>query len=555
MIIKTKHLIFVNVLGASLGLHAATAPTPGAIQRLDQDSLERSKLEKQLQKAAPQSPEITVPGQSKEQGVVSDVKNIPVTRFDIDSSELLTTEEIRGVLDAYEGKTVSLNDLYQAVNDLNKLYDAKGVKTARAILPAQEVRLGIVKIRLIEARLGELKVSGAKYLNPDFVGDRIHQRQGDLVSVTQLESDLVRFNSLYATKLRADVTAGAKVGTTDITIDVQEPKRYQLTTFADNAGRESVGDSRLGVIFNASNLTGRNDNLQLLATGTQGSDSYGLSYSVPVSTNDLRLDVAYNHGSIKLVNGPFVPLDISGRSQDLSLGLTQPLSITMNRQWAAYGRFSSRNSVSLFGGLTQQDVGLHVFSMGISGEAHFDDYAWTLDNSLNVGTKAFGANSDFSYFRASASRVDRLSGRLQLITKAGLQYSFTDVLPAGEQFQVGGLYSVRGFPEGLLSGRHGYFGSVELRAALNSPSPEEMANSVPGVHGLVFLDHGGTLPYRPGVSVTKNDSLSSAGFGLIFDFGSKVSARLTLAYPLENNPAEDSKVSPRIHMGINIQWL
>lgn len=91
-------------------------------------------------------------------GGVSDVKNIPVSSFDIDSSELLSVEEIRGVLGAYEGKTVSLNDLYQAVNDLNKLYDAKGVKTARAILPAQEIRLGVVKIRLIEARLGELKV-------------------------------------------------------------------------------------------------------------------------------------------------------------------------------------------------------------------------------------------------------------------------------------------------------------------------------------------------------------------------------------------------------------
>jgi hemolysin activation/secretion protein len=548
-------VLLTALIGASFNAQAATPIDPAAVQRQEQDSRERALLEQRLQKATPTVPDITVPEQEPNKAEVSNVKNIPVTRFDVDPSELLSNQEIASVLESYQGKTVSLSDLFAVVGELNQLYETKGAKTARAILPAQKVEEGVVRIRLIEAHLGDVKISGLKYLSPGFVSERIHQSTGDLLSVTQLESDLIRFNSLYETKLRADVIAGAKVGTTDISITAQEGKRYQFTTFIDNAGRDSVGEGRVGAVFRANDLTGRHDNLQLVATGTQGSESYGVSYSIPISRNDLRLDASYNYGTIKLINGPFVPLDISGRSKDLSVGLTQPFSISMNRQWAAYGRFSSRNSVSEFGGFTQQDVGLHVMALGLSGEARYDDHAWSVDASLNKGAKAFGGDANFSYFRASASRVDRLDKRFQLITRAGLQYSFVDVLPSGEQFQVGGLYSVRGFPEGLLSGRNGYFGSVELRATVNTPSPQDTGKYTPAVQALVFVDHGAALPYRPGLSKTHDDYLGSAGIGMIMDFGTSVSARLTLAYPLKSNPSVINPKTPRIHAGINISWL
>ncbi len=419
----------------------------------------------------------------------------------------------------------------------------------------QEVKSGTVKIQLVEARLGGIIVSGIKDVRSDFIEDRIHLKPDELISVAKLEEDLIRFNALYEPKLRADVRAGAEVGKTDITIEVQEAEKYHLTTFADNAGRDTVGETRIGAIYKVNNLFGVNDSIQVVATGTSGSRSYGFSYSIPVSRNDMRLDLSYNYGNIKIVNGPFVPLDITGSSRDLTVGLTQPFSVGINRQWAAYSRLSSKNSISKFSGFTQQDLDLNVIALGLSGEAHYNTYAWSLDNSLNFGTKSFGGEDSFTYYRANASRVDRLSDRLQLLTKAGLQYSFTQVIPSGEQFQVGGLYSVRGFSEGLLSGRNGYFGSVELRAALNSPPQNSPTGLPPLVQGLVFFEHGAALPYRPGQSITKDDYLTSAGFGLMMDFGSRISTRLTFAYPLDNNPNEMNQRSPRISAGVNVAWF
>lgn len=552
---RTEQLFLSLLLGVSVTSQAVTLPDPGAVQQLDQERLKRFQQEEALRKGAPATPVITTPGEGAAPVKGSDVKNIAVRRFEVDPSEFLSAAEIESVLASYTGRNVSLNELFEAVARINGLYDAKNIKTARAILSPQEISYGVVKIRLVEARLGVLRIDGLEHLKPEFVSERIHMQPGDIVSVTQLETDLVRFNSLYETKLRADIKAGARVGTTDIILDAQEPKRTQLTTFVDNAGRDTVGEQRIGGVFRSSNLLGVSDSIQLVAVSTSGSKSYGISYAMPVTANDLRLDVSFNNGSIKLVDGPFVPLNITGTSKDLTAGLTQPFAIDLNHQWAVYGRLSSRNSISKFSGFTQQSTNLEVFSTGVSGEAHYNDHSWSLDNSLNFGLNVMGGSQKFTYYRANAARVDRLSKNIQLQLRGGLQYSQTEILPSSEQFQVGGLYTVRGFSEGLLSGRNGYFASVELRAALK-PTPATFTTSVsPGVQTLVFLDHGAALPFRPGLPNTSNDHLTSAGVGLVLDFGSQVSARMTAAFPLKKNPGELRQRNPKIHFGLNISWL
>jgi hemolysin activation/secretion protein len=273
-----------------------------------------------------------------------------------------------------------------------------------------------------------------------------------------------------------------------------------------------------------------------------------------VNRDDLRFDVSMSHGHIKVVNGPFVPLDITGRSRDFTVGLTQPFAVSLTEQWAAYGRLSSRNSVSLFGGLAQQDRDLQVLSLGASGEAHRDTVAWTLDNSMNVGVRVLNGDERFAYYRVNASRIDRLSQRVQLLTRAGGQYSLSRVLPSGEQFQAGGISTVRGFSEGLLSGRSGYALSAELRAVAYAPAPDTPAGLRPVFQVLSFVDHGAALPYRPGQSTTHDDYLTSAGVGFILDFSSRVTTRVTAAWPLDQNPAERRQRSPRALAAMSIAW-
>ncbi len=534
---------------------AVDPPDAGAVQRLEREQLERLLQEQRLRKK-PEQPEITLPG-APAPGEASQAKNIPVKGFLVDPSVILSPEEIRGVLAPYEGKTLSLADLFEAVAGLNKLYSEKQMPTARAFLPPQEITDGLVKIRLVEARVGEIHLGPVTQVKPEFVRERLSLAPGELMSVPRLEDDLLRFNRLHEVQLRASVQPGKAPGTTDLQVEAAEPKRDQFSVFVDNAGRYTVGEERLGFSARRTGLTGRGDGLLFSAVVGEGSDSYYLGYSVPLTARDLKLDVSYSTGGIKVVEGAFVPLDVSGQSQDFTVGLTRPLVVEAGRLWNAYGRASAKESISEFGGVSQQNVDLMVLTAGVSGEQQDETSAWTLDANLSQGVKHFGGESSFTALRANAAWLERFTPRAQVLVRGGLQYSGNDLLPASEQFQLGGSASVRGYSEGLLSGRSGYVMSAELRYALQNP--EEYLTRDPNTPlftGFVFLDHGGAFPYRPAPlkDVTGDDILTGAGLGVLMDWKGRISARLAVAWPLRDNPGEVVVREPRLHAWVAYNW-
>ncbi|MEW5769762.1 MAG: ShlB/FhaC/HecB family hemolysin secretion/activation protein [Pseudomonadota bacterium] len=539
----------------STAVLAVDPPDAGAVQRLEREQLERLLQEQRLRKK-PAAPEITLPG-APAPGEASQTRNIPVKGFLVDDSAILSAEEIHAVLAPYEGKTVSLADLFEAVAGLNKLYEEKQMPTARAFLPPQEIADGRVKIRLVEARVGEIHLGQVTQVTPGFVRDRLSLASGDLMSVSRLEDDLLRFNRLHEVQLRAGVQPGKAAGTTDLHLEAAEPKRDQYSVFVDNAGRYTVGEERLGFTARRAGLTGRGDSLLFSAVLGEGSDSYYLGYSVPLNARDLKLDLSYSRGGIEVVEGSFVPLDVSGTSQDFTVGLTRPLAVDAGRLWNAYARASAKESISEFGGVTQQNVDLLVLTAGVSGEQQDERSAWTLDANLSQGLKHFGGENVFTALHANAAWLERFTPRAQLLLRGGLQYSGNDLLPASEQFQLGGSASVRGYSEGLLSGRSGYLVSAELRYTLQNP--EEYLTRDPDAPlftGFVFLDHGGAFPYRPAPlhDVTGDDFLTGAGLGLLMDWKGRVQARLAVAWPLRDNPGETEVREPRLHAWLAYNW-
>jgi len=367
----------------------------------------------------------------------------------------------------------------------------------------------------------------------------------------------MRFNRLHDVQLRASVQPGKGIGTTDVQLEAAEPKRYQFSMFADNAGRYTVGENRLGFTARALGVSGRGDNLTFTAITGRGSDSYALGYSVPLTNQDIKLDVSYSQGGIKVVEGAFVPLDVSGDSKDFAVGLSKPIVVEAGRLLNLYGRLSAKESVSEFGGVTQQNLDLTVLTLGMSSERQEDGAAWTYDVSLNEGLKDLGGEASFFALRANAAWMGRFGTRSQVILRGGLQLSPTQLIPSAEQFQLGGSASVRGYSEGLLSGRNGYLISAEWRYALQDPEEYLLQHpDAPVFTGLLFLDHGGAFPYRPSPlkDATAGDYLTGVGIGFQADWKSRVNARFALGWPLRENAAENVQREPRLHASVSISW-
>lgn len=526
--------------------------TPGAAQGQERLLREEQQGQERLQQGAPGA-EVRTPAKPAATAA-STVRNIRVERFEVDASQILSPQDIDGVLAPLRGQTVSLAELQAAVEQINGLYEARRQLTARAVLPTQTVTDGVVRVRLIESRTAAVRIEGNQALAAEHVRDRLRLSQDALLSVPALEEDLARFNRLNDTQLRANVVAGERFGTTDVEISVSEPKRLRVDAFADNAGRDTTGRMRWGATVRGANLLGISDAAQLTATTTRGSNSLAASYSLPINRQDTRLDMSASFGEIRIIDGPFVPLDITGRSRDVTVGLTHPLLTQADRAWSTYARLSDRQSRSLFSGFEQTHDTQRVITLGVAGDRFTDGHSWYTDQQLVIGSHDLGGDSGFIYWRGLGNRLDRLGERTQLISRIGAQYSQNRLLPSGEQFQVGGAYSVRGYSEGLLSGRNGYSMSAEIRYGMGALDYLQSGPDSPRLQWLAFIDHGGAFPYRPGnlKGIQRDDFLTGVGVGAVLEWRN-ISMRMVLAAPLRHDhPSELHPSDLRLNAFFNI---
>lgn len=534
---------------------SAQSVDPSAPLRIEREQIERLREEQRLQ-SQPQRPDVTFPAAPATPSA-SRVANIPVRSFEVDPSAILSREEIAAVLKPFEGRTLSLADLFEAVAAINALYDARQMPTARAFLPQQDITNGVVKISLLEAHIGAIRVGPSTFVSQAFIEKRLSQKEGELLSATRLEQDLVRFNRLHEVSLSAKVQAGASTGTTDLLLEPVDPSRFQLTGFVDNAGRTTTGENRSGLSMRALGLAGQGDILGLSLSGGRGSESYAFSYSLPITRDDLKLDLSRSSGKIKVINGDFVPLDIGGKSRELAVGLTQPFVVDSTRLWSVFARLARKTSVTEFGGIQQTPVEGLVLSLGVQGEQQSGTASWTFDTSVNQGVREWEGQGKFTALRLNTSWLNRISPRMQVVLRGGLQYAQTALVPSSEQFVVGGSTSVRGYSEGLLSGRSGFLASAELRYLLQDPQKQDAASAgIPLLTGVAFLDHGAAFPYRPAplAYAVADDYLTGAGFGVVAEVNRNVSARVTLGWPLRLNTAETAHGSPVVNFALNFSW-
>lgn len=523
-------------------LHAAEVPDAGAQQGLERQQRERQRQEERLERA-PSTPPVAVPADPRARPAATE-RNIPVKRIETGASEILSAQELRAAVAPFEGRLLSLADLVDATEAINALYAAKGAPTARAVLRPQDVEQGVVRITLIEARLGRVRL-GPTRLGERYVLPRLGLAPGERVSVPRIESALQRFNRVNDVQLAATLAAGSDPGTTDVALQAADPPRAQWTLFTDNAGSDSLGEERLGLALRMPVLSERGDSLtaSLLATGRAPSLSGNLGYTLPLEPMR-RLELSYSQGRIAVRRGAFAALDVTGRSREGAVALGQALVIAPEGSWNASLRLAAKDSTTWIAGTTQRQQRLTVLALGSSLDWQDDRGGWTADATLAGGLRALGGEAGFSVLRLNAARLQRLASGDQWLLRAALQASPDADLPSSEQFQLGGSASVRGYSEGLLSGRQGGLASIEFRHPLDVSCEVRCGLAV-----SAFADAGAAWSGRR----HGQDALASAGLGLSAERGA-FGVHANLAWPLRDIAAEANPKRPRLHLAATVGW-
>lgn len=473
----------------------------GAAQQRNEQMREyQQRREDSVWPQTPQNPILNTPADVDGDGNASDGPRFKLSKVVFNESSFLNAETLQSITAPYVGRSVHVGALREIVSRINRYYVEHDIYTAKAILPQQTIVDGVVHIQLVEGKLGKQIIQGNDYTHDDFILSRVGQTEGEVVDGARLKHDIVYFNRTTDTQVRALMRPGEKPGLTQILLLAQEPSRYYVSAFTDNYGAESTGRYRGGASIRMSSLFGIDDHLDGYFAGSEGELSGFASYSLPVNRRNGRLGLSYSRNAIDIVRGPFESLDISGHSTNLALNFTQPLLATQRWMvtWASsVSRSKSTTEAShvrLASSTTEQ------YSMGLTLQETMPYRRWSLTPTIsNIHSREeLDGRHDFLVYRLQGIYIQNFGDSpYSMLLALGGQHSTNDINPSQALFQIGGVNSIRGYDQGVIAGKSGYYGQIELHRRVGS-----------AVDGFVFFDGGQVREDIP-----STNHIESAGLG------------------------------------------
>ncbi|MBN9003631.1 MAG: ShlB/FhaC/HecB family hemolysin secretion/activation protein, partial [Rhizobiales bacterium] len=326
---------------------------------------QRQRIEQQQQTPKQQGPAVIGPARAPAIVIPGGGPRFLLRRIEFDASKFITSDELKAIASKHVGSQV----------------DIAGLQVAT--LPPQTATNGTIKIKLTEGRLQKTTVEGAKQTRPAYILQQVHPPAGEVLDVPQLTNDITRFNRTNEVQIRALLQPGTDFGLTDLQLAVTEPARNTLQLFYDNQGVHTTGRNQGGIYYKLHGLAGIDDRLTFYGVKSEGNLNGNVAYNVPFNPWGGRIGLSYTQGRIKIVQGTYEHLDVTGRSNQASVNIAQPIFTDQTWLLQAIGAYTYGNSETEFSRVAVTDDRYGKTTGGLSINLQGDSYSLTFSPAYN----------------------------------------------------------------------------------------------------------------------------------------------------------------------------
>ena len=554
---KTTWLLIAT--GLFLSSHSAFAANPLAATSTEQRRFEeqdkraevRRRLEKEEKKPSIEVKEAPV-AKTGEREVSFYIEKINVTGV-----TALPMSAIREIVAPYEKRDIKLSEAKAAAEKITDLYRQMGYITCRAYIPPQKIETKELEIKILEGKLGKINVQGNHFFSKEVITRSIGKLKDKIIEYRRLEKELFNINIHPDRQVKAVILPGDVMGTSDLLLDVKDDFPLHIGGEINNYGTKSTGLERYAASVRHSNLLGYDDIFSARAQFGDEVFAVGSQYTIPVGDYGTELGAGFDYTDVS-VGREFKVLDIRGTAYRYKIFVNQPLYDTryLSFVWTGAFEYKSINNTVLDTPSSRDD--LRMFRTGINAD-EVDPWGRSyVVNEFTFGVPYFGASAKnsprisrmgagatFFKYNGVINRIQPIYDSTNLYLKGSAQFTSNRLLPA-EQVDIGGIYSVRGYPQSDYLGDYGVGGSAELRV----PSyfiPKTI--KVPGtdipiwnrINFVAFLDcaYAKLRNAFPGEHPSRN--YMGAGGGIRVDLPRNLIARFEWAAPLGDEPSDKSK--------------
>jgi hemolysin activation/secretion protein len=162
------------------------------------------------------------------------------------------------------GEKKTMTQLNATLTALTRYCRQHGYPAAAAYVPAQESSDGMITIKVIPGRYGEVKIDNRSKLKEGVIQGFVKKlKSGDIIRTGKLETTLYSISDVSGTKAVGVLSPGKDFGTSDLTVRIEKGKGTSTVLYVENYGSKDTGQYRYGLQENLYDVSGNGDKVSM----------------------------------------------------------------------------------------------------------------------------------------------------------------------------------------------------------------------------------------------------------------------------------------------------
>lgn len=376
------------------------------------------------------------------------------------------------VRDQRSRRGITLGQIETVADRITRFYRERGFILAKAYIPQQQVRDGIVTLTLLLGALGEVDLVGGDLYSEQVLTSVFDEWVTLPVTDSTIEESLYLLNDFPGITVAGYFEPGAQVGDTRLNLNLVSENRFEGSLRMDNHGSEETGVRRLYGEVKLNNPLGNAD--QLLFGVLYGYDPnntkyFQLRYSTKLFAPRLSLSIGATTNDFVLGPGNSETvdnLDLTGNTKQSDISTTY--RIKRSRTSSLYAKFGyekieSELRVGLFsdGGDVGLDDIVENYLLTFSFDLLNEEAKSLHQGNLSLLTGSFdegaeiGQDENYSILRVDYSlltfwQLPLIDSGTRLIYRGSMQYT-DSALSSINQYALAGPTRVRAYQSNQFS--------------------------------------------------------------------------------------------------------
>ena len=487
-----------------------------------------------------------------------------ITGVAFDWHSQLAEDRLQTLARGYLNRDISLADVYQLAARVTAAYREEGYILTRAIVPAQRIVDGRLRLQIIEGFIDKVEVEGdAGGALPVLLRHARRLTAARPLTSRILERELLLAGDIAGLSVRSVLTPSSGTpGAASLTL-VVERHPFDGYVAADNFASRYLGREEVMAVGHANDLFGTAGRLGLVGVSTPDGNPelayMAVSFQQPLSAGGLSLFTSYSHSRTRPALGTDLP-DTRGRAKTLRLALSYPF--IRSRAFNLIGTFGLysgdiRSGNEVLDPVFEDNVrnaNIEMFANLLDGGGGYNTARLTYTQGLTAwgGSKdgdsnlsRANADSDYRRLNVEITRWQPLGAGFGLLLGAAGQTSFNGDLLASEELGFGGAVYGRGFDNAEITGEKGLAGKLELQWRPPVEAAFLSGTELYGTYENATVEQVTVLPGEK-----RREKIQSVSFGLRTAVLRRFNLDIFVAKPYGRDVGAEGDRNPRVFLSM-----